>query len=761
MSLHFCKIKKFKVFKDIHESGSQILAILSNAICKLDIFSQLIKFNTLMASNRVDSEKRRKARARIPISCYMCRKRKTKCDKNKPFCSSCITFGNTDLCTYEKHPWLSMDHDLETQKELDELRDKVRTLEEIVEMQQQQLNVTSLSSSDNTLVNDQTEKDDITLELSKAFDGLTVKNSVLLYFGPTSHTSLYMNDTYAKAMFDEYTKSQIQGYREQYEIPFPGKPCSDSTKPPDASKVVSDLPPLKIVMFLLERFFEICYPFAPFINKFSFMEEVRMALVQSGNHTVLTLEGRLLQSTIALVLIMMRFAYLTLPIKQYYSNSLHGSIHQMMKEMIELLTEIRSSYISRANILVFAAGCFNKVTLRAIQAALLLRTYRLFCPESNESGTESSILVGCLIQMARFHGIHNDPNSYEISIVDAETKHLWSKIWAQLVFLDASQTFNLGSQLIIHEEDNFPFLEMPSLSVVEEQPLILRNFALKAQVSQIIRKLIKSTGKGESTKRSTLIELANEIKLLLCNKIRMFDQLYHTEEVIDNNACDRALEFCLRLDLTYKLFIINFLLYSSADDFLESHLKENYFSAVIEYGLIILRIGLAFCDTPCLFFGPQLEKLIAQSIFLALYRTMVCTSSIVLRSMDGTISLNKAVKNFRSPDSSGLVTWLAIDFDNEQVGLRSLVKKLQYLYHYSKELASTYFTGYGVSGGMKYVLDYFRAHFPILMDDNDQPVLPDQFNDVLFNLEEMWKNESVINFDNVFASLDSGISDLD
>lgn len=707
-----------------------------------------------MTNIRTESEKRprARARARVPISCYMCRKRKTKCDKNKPFCNSCITFGNTDLCAYEKHPWITKERSKErSQNELDELRDKVKILEGIVKLQQQQLT--------SSTVHDQ--KDDITLDLSKAFNGFTVKNSVLLCVGPTSYTSLFMNDNYSKTMFEDYTKSQVQHFREQYEIPLPKRPYSDSAKPLDASKIVSDLPPLNIVMFLLERFFHICYPFAPFINKFSFMEEVELALVQRGNHTVLTLEGKLLQSTIALVLIMMRFAYLTLPIRQYYSNSLKGHLHQMMKEMIELLIKIRPSYISRANILVFAAGCFNKITLRAIQAALLLRTYRLFCPESNESGTESSILVGCLVQMARFHGINKDPYSYESSIVDKETKHLWSKIWAQLVFLDASQTFDLGSQLIIYEEDNFPFLEMSSVSIGEELPLILRNFALKAQVSQIIRNLIKSTGKEHATKRSSLLGLDNEIKLLLCNKIRMFDQLYRVDEVIDNDACDRALEFCLRLKLTYMLFIINFLLYTSADDLLESQLKQKYFAHVIEFGLIILRIGVYFCDTPYSFFGPQLEKLIAQSIFLALYRTMVFTSSIVLRSMDGTFSLNNAVKTFSSHDSSGLVTWLNIDFDNEQVGLRSLVKKLQHLYHCSKELASRYFTGYSVSWGMKNVLEYFRVHYPILVDDNDQTILPDQFNDVSFNLDEMWKNEVVINFDNVFASLNSEVNDLE
>lgn len=62
---------------------------------------------------------------------------------------------------------------------------------------------------------------------------------------------------------------------------------------------------------------------------------------------------------------------------------------------------------------------------------------------------------------------------------------------------------------------------------------------------------------------------------------------------------------------------------------------------------------------------------------------------------------------------------------------------------------------------MRNVLEYFRLHFPILMDDEDQSILPDQFNDVLFNLDEMWKNETVINFDNVFAGLNSEVNDLE
>lgn len=745
-----------------------------------------MKVYTEMASKQSGTEKIPNTRTRVPSSCFMCRKRKRKCDKIKPSCTNCVANGSTDKCTYEKHPW--MEHGTKSQEAYISC-DEVRSLQNTVEMYQQSnvspigstssntsnkssntsSNTSNTSNTPNTLntlntpanlVNGQTTEDDSTVGLSKAFDGLTVKESVLTYYGPTSYMSVFMNDNYSRRMYHNYTQSQLQGYREQWEMPYSKTPCSDSAPTQDESKVVSDLPPLRIVLFLVETFFETLYPFAPFINKFSFMEEMKMALAQKEYKTVVTPHGKQLHSTIALALIMMRFAFLTLPFQQFYSNSLSGNTQQMMKEIVENQVDIRPTYIGRANILVSAAGCFSSISLRAIQAALLLRTYKLFCPEGNDGGTESSILISSLIQMARFHGLHRNPDVYRNTIVDEETKHLWRKIWAQLLYLDASQSFNLGSQLMIYEEENSPFLEVPNLLTTNE-PLIVNNFALKAQVAQTLRKLIRSTAKDGLTKRSMLLELANEIKSLMCNKIRVFEKLYDgklydVNGAINSDVCDKVLEFCLRLDLTYKLYIIYFLLYSSADDLVDSSLKEEYFSTAVENGLIILRIGIAFCDTPHLFFGAQLEKVIAQSIFLAVYRTVVSLTSIVPRIIDGTFSLNNAVKKFTSPDSAGLVAWLKVDFDNEQVGLHSLMSKFQSLYFSTTNLASTYFLCYRVSWGMKYVLDYLTENYPSVIEDKireEQTIFTDEFSDIYSSLGEMWNSESVINFDYIFASL--------
>ncbi|GMM38975.1 hypothetical protein DASC09_063140 [Saccharomycopsis crataegensis] len=46
-------------------------------------------------------------RQRVPVSCAVCRKRKIKCDRKKPHCTSCIKSGIQYLCLYEKPAWIN------------------------------------------------------------------------------------------------------------------------------------------------------------------------------------------------------------------------------------------------------------------------------------------------------------------------------------------------------------------------------------------------------------------------------------------------------------------------------------------------------------------------------------------------------------------------------------------------------------------------------------------------------------------------------
>ncbi|ODV95519.1 hypothetical protein PACTADRAFT_30242, partial [Pachysolen tannophilus NRRL Y-2460] len=47
-------------------------------------------------------------RKRLSISCNTCRKRKIKCDRNRPICGSCKKNNvPTHLCIYDDSPWVS------------------------------------------------------------------------------------------------------------------------------------------------------------------------------------------------------------------------------------------------------------------------------------------------------------------------------------------------------------------------------------------------------------------------------------------------------------------------------------------------------------------------------------------------------------------------------------------------------------------------------------------------------------------------------
>ncbi|ODV59951.1 Zn(II)2Cys6 transcription factor domain-containing protein ASCRUDRAFT_36901, partial [Ascoidea rubescens DSM 1968] len=47
----------------------------------------------------------KKKRQRIPSACSACRKRKVKCDKKRPYCTSCLKNNIIHLCNYMEPTW--------------------------------------------------------------------------------------------------------------------------------------------------------------------------------------------------------------------------------------------------------------------------------------------------------------------------------------------------------------------------------------------------------------------------------------------------------------------------------------------------------------------------------------------------------------------------------------------------------------------------------------------------------------------------------
>lgn len=137
------------------------------------------------------------------------------------------------------------------------------------------------------------------------------------------------------------------------------------------------------------------------------------------------------------------------------------------------------------------------MALRTIQAGLFLRVYKLQCPGDDEVTTDNDILIGILIQMARFHGLHRNAVELDKGQVDVHDRYLWKKIWTQLLYLDAMQSFTNRTTLLIPDDefDNLvsAITHIDSMNLQIEDTFITRHFALKYMTTKLTRKIILIT----------------------------------------------------------------------------------------------------------------------------------------------------------------------------------------------------------------------------------------------------------------------------
>lgn len=75
----------------------------------------------------------RKKRNRTPLSCTICRKRRLKCDKQKPSCSNCCLLNISHLCHYMRQTWAENDEEWSENDEIEFLRRKSDNLNRLVE----------------------------------------------------------------------------------------------------------------------------------------------------------------------------------------------------------------------------------------------------------------------------------------------------------------------------------------------------------------------------------------------------------------------------------------------------------------------------------------------------------------------------------------------------------------------------------------------------------------------------------------------------
>ncbi|SMN19464.1 similar to Saccharomyces cerevisiae YLR256W HAP1 Zinc finger transcription factor involved in the complex regulation of gene expression in response to levels of heme and oxygen [Maudiozyma saulgeensis] len=76
----------------------------------------------------------RKKRNRVPLSCTICRKRRLRCDKQKPFCANCQQLNISHLCHYMKQLWAEDREPWSENDEISFLKVKSDNLNELIDI---------------------------------------------------------------------------------------------------------------------------------------------------------------------------------------------------------------------------------------------------------------------------------------------------------------------------------------------------------------------------------------------------------------------------------------------------------------------------------------------------------------------------------------------------------------------------------------------------------------------------------------------------
>ncbi|TID30328.1 hypothetical protein CANINC_001030, partial [Pichia inconspicua] len=155
------------------------------------------------------AEKVRKTRNRVPISCEHCRKRKQKCDRQKP-CGNCVKSGLDKSCKYaviqqNAHPKVNLNN------ELIKLKLQINKLERIIQMHN--IDLSTYKDIMPELANDDIdEEDDPMVSLSEKFDSMMIKENKVLHSGTTSFLTYVTQDKKLASIFSDIHISHQQIY---------------------------------------------------------------------------------------------------------------------------------------------------------------------------------------------------------------------------------------------------------------------------------------------------------------------------------------------------------------------------------------------------------------------------------------------------------------------------------------------------------------------------------------------------------------------
>ncbi|KAL6450414.1 MRR1 Multidrug resistance regulator 1 [Candida maltosa Xu316] len=240
------------------------------------------------------------------------------------------------------------------------------------------------------------------------------------------------------------------------------------------------LPNRKIIWLLYKRFFTHLYAGVPILDEVILKEELQKLIgledITSEERVFVKIEKKLDFATLGILLILLRFSYISLFSYDLALNELTFRTDDPCPKAQEVKYLINNAI--NIDVINVAQECLNQfnimrnVNLTLIQLALLTRLYHQFAPEEGDGmdGGDAQIFNGVLVQMAYSLGLHREPDLFPESAKDDKINNLGRKIWYMIVILDLNDTMANGTMLGVRYESfdtKIPFYRPGSENVID------------------------------------------------------------------------------------------------------------------------------------------------------------------------------------------------------------------------------------------------------------------------------------------------------
>ena len=545
------------------------------------------------------------------------------------------------------------------------------------------------------------------------FDGYAIFESNPTYFEPTSNMGLILEDPSLTSLIaGPHNRSHESCYRE-----------ADSVVP-EFTAALGRLPPLRHIELMLDRVFDLFYPFLHFFDKDVLLTQLHHLLKDNGEYSTIDGSKSNESSLIAILLLMLRLSFIT------------------MKQMDGFI--VNESYVECAMGLLMSPQSFKSIKLLKIQGLILLVVYKMYCPEDDDTSFSLSIIIAALVQSARVLGLHQPSEKYPRHLLDKSDLVAWEKAWNHICYLDVSYAFDKGVTPATH------------VSEIHSQPLAanFKQHEKTTQCSRSIRQYLNGHISQREVNKAENEELLKDFSCYLLD-IRSFNQLTDNNTSLTTTEIgEKAREFAFRLDLVHKEFRLYFLLGSTNN----ASIKTT--SLAFERCLVLLRIlheKVVECRT---FFNAEIDKLLYPRLWIGPRMAVIYLLRIIKRVMDGEHSLLEYFRYFISADSTGLMDWIEIDFKNEQVCLKNILRKVSEIYNSGFESSTVYYSCFKATMFMKYTLDYVEQKYPQFLTVERRSLHSAPFETILEGWMKKDEKKNMVNLESSFKSLNNDLADF-